>query len=207
MSSLSLLPAIAIARMKRAFSMTELQAAILPKEEPLPEPILWTSTLRRSKSFSSFHFKFPVVSKDFEETANTISEHDSKPAYESLPSISSLGLSFQENTNRGFHVHGFEELKRCRGTSGMNRSSPFQLSSQSEANSTGYCVNDHDEETRGAASALMELFKQNAPNNLACSQTAANVLAPSLKLVSTSVAALCSSPSGLKRMFAFKNSG
>ncbi len=174
--------------------MTELQAAIVPKEETLPQPILWTSTLRRSKSLGSLSFKFPFVtnSNTPEDTQDTISVYDLEPASVLLPSISSLGLSFQADVNRRFHVHGFEELKRCRGTCSS------QLSSTSEVNCTGYAVIEQDEETRGAASALMELFTQNAPSSPIRSQTAANVLLPTLsKIVSTSAASVCSSsPSG-----------
>jgi hypothetical protein len=181
--------------------MTELQAAIVPKEATRPEPVLWTSTLRRSKSLDSLSFKFPVVTNncvdidncvDLEDTPNTISGINQEPSRALLPSISSLGLLFQADVNRGFHVHGFEELKRCRGY----HSSPLQLSSKGEVNYTGYTVMEQDEEARGAASALMELFTQNVPMNPSYSQTAANVLLPSLKLASMSAAGASCSPAG-----------
>jgi hypothetical protein len=96
--------------MKRAFSMTELQAAIEPyrtMEEPLTENNFTSTILRRSKSLDSLQMSLPFMIKSGNEKC---SESNLESVQAILPPLSSLGLSFSQEV---VNSHGFEELKRC----------------------------------------------------------------------------------------------
>eukprot|EP00286_Rhodomonas_abbreviata_P010989 CAMPEP_0181324238 /NCGR_PEP_ID=MMETSP1101-20121128/20244_1 /TAXON_ID=46948 /ORGANISM="Rhodomonas abbreviata, Strain Caron Lab Isolate" /LENGTH=289 /DNA_ID=CAMNT_0023432383 /DNA_START=136 /DNA_END=1002 /DNA_ORIENTATION=+ len=174
--------------MKRSFSLSELQDAIDAASSPMSSPMAAvhqdTSTfnahnrpypsglasMRRSKSMEQLNQQhagfFDMVGMGRAESGVV------------LPSLASLGLSLPAQQ------HGYEELKRGRGLNGKlpTSSSNSSLSNMVAGNGTdvygatsqGSPVpaahgheggSDHqDDETRGAASALIELFSQQGPN-------------------------------------------
>ena len=150
--------------MKRAFSMTELQAAIAagsvrPQEEEIKSSTFKGEImlLRRSKSMGNLSLppqSFPAATlPDLEDRLEGSSPTEATQMF--LPSLSSLGLSIP-----GDHTmsHGYEELKRSRGSCGTNQS--FCSSPPGHQNISRQSNSGQDEETRGAAAALMDLFRQ-----------------------------------------------
>lgn len=145
--------------MKRSFSLSELQRAIQTPEfaspragaapaptenEPSDAPLSLEraakplSTMRRSKSMDALNeFGEPSPSPQVGRAESVV-----------LPSLSSLGLSFAAQQ------HGYEELKRGRGLHGKLPTSSSNSSLVGMVEGGG-----QDDETRGAASALMELFQ------------------------------------------------
>ena len=154
-------------KMKRAFSMTELQAAIAAGSVKSHEEELQSSdskcemiTLRRSKSMGSlsqpppFGFGSSLATLPGLEDRNE-DQSPTEPTQMLLPSLSSLGLSIPAGHPK---CHGYEELKRSRGATGSNPS--LCTSPPSQQPCSRHSSSGHDEETRGAAAALMDLFRQ-----------------------------------------------
>jgi hypothetical protein len=163
--------------MKRAFSLTELEAAIGPKEEPVSAQIFLAATMRRTKSLGSLHIKIPAVTKSDLEDSESQNEENLEAARSLLPSLSSLGLSFPVEVNGSFRTHEYEELKRSRGLCGKLPHSSIQQCSFLEVREND-SHKEQDEEARGAASALMDLFKQHSPNKWMHEDAASRVFLP-----------------------------
>jgi hypothetical protein len=146
--------------------MTELQAAIAAgsvksQEEELQSPTvkLEIISLRRSKSMGSLS-QPQVFSSNVLATLSGLEDRiegqsPTEPTQMLLPSLSSLGLSIPAG-HPG--CHGYEELKRSKGVTGSNPS--LCSSPQSQQQCARQPSSSHDEETRGAAAALMDLFRQ-----------------------------------------------
>jgi hypothetical protein len=157
--------------MKRAFSMTELQAAIaagnsISKEEQLQSVGLKSEmvSLRRSKSMGSLaqqSFKGSMMLHGADDGNEGQPSSPTEPTQMLLPSLSALGLSFPGGHGQS---HGFEELKRSRGS--INGNSNYCSSPSSPHHSMRHGSIGHDEETQGAAAALMDLFRQNPPASI-----------------------------------------
>jgi hypothetical protein len=152
--------------MKRAFSMTELQAAIaagsaVSQEEQLQSTSLKCEmvSLRRSKSMGSLVQQNSLVSMMSPGADDGNEGHTPSPTEPTqmlLPSLSSLGLSFPGGHSQ---AHGFEELKRSRGS--ISGNSNYCCSPPSHHHPMRHGSVGHDDETKGAAAALMDLFRQN----------------------------------------------
>ena len=151
--------------MKRAFSMTELQAAIAAgsaaSQEEQIQPVglkCEMVSLRRSKSMGSLsqqNFNLGMMSPGTEDGNEGQPSSPTEPTQMLLPSLSSLGLSFPGGHGQ---PHGFEELKRSRGS--ITGNSNYCCSPPSQHHSMRHPAGN-DEETKGAAAALMDLFRQN----------------------------------------------